>query len=143
MKTLVILLSLMLAAPAQAATTVPAPQNTVTSSKQTIDQKKLTARKAVADKKLSTAKKASLDGKSSAKKQPVGTVTFKSSMHCENCVKKLTDNLAYSKGVKDLDISLEKNKITVTYDAAKTSEETLAGIIRKLGYEAVCEQPGK
>ena len=142
MKTLVILLSLMLAAPAQAATTVPAPQNTVTSSKQTIDQKKLTARKAVADKKLSTAKKASLD-KSSVKKQAVGTVTFKSSMHCENCVKKLTDNLAYSKGVKDLDISLEKNKITVTYDAAKTSEETLAGIIRKLGYEAVCEQPGK
>ena len=142
MKTLIILLSLMLAAPAQAATTVPAPQNTVTSSKQTIDQKKLTARKAVVDKKLSTAKKASLD-KSSVKKQAVGTVTFKSSMHCENCVKKLTDNLAYSKGVKDLDISLEKNKITVTYDAAKTSEETLAGIIRKLGYEAVCEQPGK
>lgn len=142
MKTLVILLSLMMAAPAQAATTVPAPQNTVTSSKQTIDQKKLTARKAVVDKKLSTAKKASLD-KSSVKKQAVGTVTFKSSMHCENCVKKLTDNLAYSKGVKDLDISLEKNKITVTYDAAKTSEETLAGIIRKLGYEAVCEQPGK
>ena len=142
MKTLVILLSLMLAAPAQAATTVPAPQNTVTSSKQTIDQKKITARKAVVDKKLSTARKASLD-KSSVKKQAVGTVTFKSSMHCENCVKKLTDNLAYSKGVKDLDISLEKNKITVTYDAAKTSEETLAGIIRKLGYEAVCEQPGK
>ena len=107
MKTIVILLSLMLAAPVYAGTTLPSETAAV------------------------------------APKKDIRTVTFKSSMHCENCVKKLTDNLAYAKGVKDLKISLEQNTITVTYDATKTSEETLAGLIKKLGYSAVCEQPAK
>lgn len=71
-----------------------------------------------------------------AAKKDIRVVRFKTSMHCENCVKKLTENIAYAKGVKDLEISLEKNCITVTYDAAKTNEETLAAIIRKLGYTA-------
>ena len=112
MKTLTILLSLMLAAPAHAAavrTLAASPAETT----------------------------------AAAPKKDIRTVTFKSSMHCENCKKKLTENLSFAKGVKDLKISLEENKITVTYDAAKTSEETLASIIRKLGYTAVCEQPAK
>lgn len=76
-----------------------------------------------------------------APKKDIRTVRFQTSMHCENCVKKITDNLAFAKGVKDLKISLEENTVTVTYDAAKTSQETLAAIIRKLGYKAVCQQP--
>ena len=116
MKTLVILLSLLLAAPAHTDAARSLPENTVTAQKKTVDQKK--------DK---------------AARKNVSTVTFKSSMHCENCVKKLTDNLAYAKGVKDLDISLEENTITVKYDASKTSEEALAAIIKKLGYNAVSQ----
>ena len=177
MKTLVLLLSLMLAAPAHAS--IPVTQNTVTAQKKTADTKKTavkasdvskavsaqtavadrtaaeaavaenTATKAEAVQKTGTAKKAEL-GNAAAKKtnaaakaKDIRTVTFKSSMHCKNCVKKLTDNLAYAKGVKDLDISLEKNTVTVTYDASKTDEETLAAIIKKLGYTAVCEQPAE
>lgn len=120
MKILVILLSLLLAAPVHAANS-PAGRYEATTQKQAADK---------ADKKEKAGKDA--DGK----KKRLITVTFDSSMHCENCVKKLTDNLAYAKGVKDLKISLETNTITVTYDAAKTDEETLAGIIRKLGYTA-------
>ena len=117
MKTLVILLSLLLAAPVHAANSP-------------VGRYEATTQKQAADKKEKAGKDA--DGK----KKRLITVTFDSSMHCENCVKKLTDNLAYAKGVKDLKISLETNTITVTYDAAKTDEETLAGIIRKLGYTA-------
>ena len=110
MKAIVILLSLMLAAPAHAATAcilTASPAGTTVS----------------------------------APKKEMRTVTFKSSMHCQNCVKKITDNVSFAKGVKDLKIDLKENTITVTYDTSKTDQETLAGIIKKLGYTAVCEQP--
>lgn len=67
----------------------------------------------------------------------IKTVTFKSNLHCENCVKKVVENISFVKGVKDLDVSLEKQEITVKYDAAKTDVETLAKEIKALGYKAV------
>ena len=36
-----------------------------------------------------------------AKKAATKTVTFNVSMHCKNCVKKINDNVAFEKGVKD------------------------------------------
>lgn len=69
-------------------------------------------------------------------KAAVQTVCFESDIDCENCVKKVQANIAYVKGVKKLDVSLKDHTITVGYDPAKTSEETLAGEIRKLGYTA-------
>lgn len=66
----------------------------------------------------------------------IKTVTFNTHMHCENCVKKVIENISFLKGVKDLDVSLEKQQITVKYDAAKTDEKTLGGEIVKLGYPA-------
>lgn len=69
-------------------------------------------------------------------KKDIRTVVFATNMSCGNCVKKIKENLSFAKGVKDLDVSLEKQQITVTYDAAKTSEAELAKIINKLGYKA-------
>ncbi|MCF0175546.1 MAG: heavy-metal-associated domain-containing protein [Bacteroidales bacterium] len=69
-------------------------------------------------------------------KGEVKTVVFKSSLHCKNCMQKVQENLAFEKGVKGLEISLEKNTIKLTYDPKKTSEEKLAAAIRKLGYKA-------
>lgn len=65
------------------------------------------------------------------------TVVFVSNMHCENCVKKVTDNISFEKGVKDLDVNLEKNTIKVTFDSSKNTKEKLAAAIKKLGYNAV------
>ena len=65
------------------------------------------------------------------------TVIFKSNLHCENCVKKVVENISYVKGVKDLVVSLENQTITITYDAAKTDPVKLAVEIKKLGYAAV------
>ena len=71
------------------------------------------------------------------------TVTFKTTIHCKNCVKKVNDNISFEKGVKDLKVSLEDKLVTVTYDPAKTDEATLAKAIEKLGYKAEKTEPQK
>ncbi len=68
------------------------------------------------------------------KKGEVKEVTFNVHLHCENCVKKVQENIAFEKGVKDLDVSLENQTVAIKYDAAKTSEATLKAAIEKLGY---------
>ena len=62
-------------------------------------------------------------------------VTFSVHLHCANCVKKVQENIAFEKGVKDLHVCLEDQAVTVKYDPAKTSEETLKAAIEKLGYK--------
>ena len=70
-----------------------------------------------------------------SKKKKTETVTFTVGMHCKNCVKKVTDNISFEKGVKDLKVSLEDKTVTITYDPAKTNPETLKKAIEKLGYK--------
>lgn len=69
------------------------------------------------------------------KEKKTQTVTFKTTMHCDNCVRKVTENLSFLRGVKDLKISLDEKTVTITYDPARTNEQALAEAIRKLGYE--------
>ena len=64
------------------------------------------------------------------------TVTFKVSMHCKNCVEKITDNISFLRGVEDLKVSLDQKTVTITYNPAKTDEDTLQKAIEKLGYTA-------
>lgn len=64
------------------------------------------------------------------------TVTFCTNLRCHNCVKKVNENIAFEKGVKDLKVSLDTQTITVTFDPAKTSVEALSKAISKLGYAA-------
>ena len=69
------------------------------------------------------------------KVKEVKEVTFSVHLHCENCVKKVQENISFEKGVKGLDICQGHQTVTVKYDPAKTSEETLKAAIEKLGYE--------
>ena len=68
------------------------------------------------------------------KVKEVKEVTFSVHLHCENCVKKVQENIAFEKGVKGLDVCQGHQTVTVKYDPAKTSEETLKAAIEKLGY---------
>ncbi len=68
------------------------------------------------------------------KKGELKDVTFNVHLHCEDCVKKVQENIAFERGVKDLDVSLDDQTVAIKYDAAKTSEETLKKAIEKLGY---------
>ncbi len=68
------------------------------------------------------------------KKGEVKEVIFNVHLHCANCVKKVEENIAFEKGVKGLDVSLENQTVAIKYDAAKTSEAILKAAIEKLGY---------
>jgi len=70
-------------------------------------------------------------------KKELKTVVFQSDIHCKNCVTKVTENISYLKGVKDLQVSLEDHTITVTFDPKKISENTIMSEIRKLGFTAI------
>ena len=72
--------------------------------------------------------------KPSRKKGEVKEVTFLVHLHCENCVKKVQENIAFEKGVKDLKVSLEDQTVAIKYDASKTSEAALKTAIETLGY---------
>ena len=62
-------------------------------------------------------------------------VVFDVHLHCINCVKKVQENISFEKGVKGLDVCLDHQTVTVKYDPARTSEETLKAAIEKLGYK--------
>ena len=75
------------------------------------------------------------DNKPSKKKKgEIKEVTFVVEIDCENCAKKIRENVSFEKGVKDLKVTLEDRTVALKYDAAKTSEETLKASIEELGY---------
>lgn len=69
-------------------------------------------------------------------KAEVKEVTYQTNLHCEKCVQKISENVSFEKGVKDLTIDVQKKTVTIKYDVAKTDAEKLAAAIRKLGYKA-------
>lgn len=77
-----------------------------------------------------------------APKKDIRTVVFDTHLHCEQCVKKVEENLSFEKGVKALEVSLKEQKITVSYDASRTTEEKLVEAIKKLGYKASVRKEG-
>lgn len=74
------------------------------------------------------------DKKPAKKKKEIKEVTFIVAIDCENCVKKVQENVAFEKGVKDLKVSLEDQTVFLKYDASKTSENVLKEAIEELGY---------
>lgn len=71
---------------------------------------------------------------SKKKKAEIRDVVFSVHLHCESCVKKVQENIAFERGVKDLHVCLEDQTVAIKYDAAKTSEAVLKAAIEKLGY---------
>ncbi|MEA4984808.1 MAG: heavy metal-associated domain-containing protein [Paludibacter sp.] len=68
------------------------------------------------------------------------TVIFNVAMDCHSCQQKIEKNIAFEKGVKALDVSLQKQTVQITYDTRKTTVEKLQEAIKKLGYEAIVQQ---
>lgn len=56
-------------------------------------------------------------------------------MVCENCEAKVIKNIRFEKGVKDIKTDVEKQTVTITYDAEKTNPKKLAGGFAKFKYE--------
>ncbi len=63
-------------------------------------------------------------------------VTTLPQMHCSGCEDKIKGNLRFEKGVKQIECSIEEQRITITYDADKTNSEKIIQSFGKFGYKA-------
>ena len=67
----------------------------------------------------------------------IRTAVFKvAQMKCENCVRKINNNIRFEKGLKDFHTDLKTKTVTITYDADKTNVEKLKKGFQKFHYEA-------
>ncbi len=79
----------------------------------------------------------------SAKELKTVIFTTTPQMHCNACEVRIKNNLKYEKGVKSIETNVEEQKVTVTYDADKTSEEKLQKAFEKFKYTARIVEPGE
>ena len=67
----------------------------------------------------------------------IRTAVFKvSQMHCENCERKVKNNIKFEKGVKEFSTDLKTKTVSITYDAEKTTVDKLKADFKKFNYEA-------
>ena len=57
----------------------------------------------------------------------IKTVVLKTQpeMHCENCEKKIKDNIRFEKGIKSIKTNLDDKTVTIEYDADKTNVQNI------------------
>ncbi len=80
----------------------------------------------------------------SAKDIKTVVVTTTPKMHCESCENKIKGNMRFEKGIKRIETNIEKQAVTMEYDADKTTVENLLKGFEKFGYKAeVVETPQK
>ncbi len=74
----------------------------------------------------------------------IKTVVFTTlpQMHCENCENKIKGNLRFEKGIKQITTSVPDQKVTIEYDAAKTTPENIIKGFAKIGYTATIVTDG-
>ena len=67
---------------------------------------------------------------SAAMAKDIRTAVFKvAQMKCENCVRKINNNIRFEKGLKDFHTDLKTKTVTITYDADKTNVEKLKKLL--------------
>lgn len=62
-------------------------------------------------------------------------------IECQNCVKRIKDNLRFEKGVKAINPDMNANLVTIQYDGGKTNPEKLQKALAKIGYKATVVVP--
>lgn len=70
-------------------------------------------------------------------------VVLSCNLHCQGCCDKIMKNIAYEKGVKDLQFDLKNKTVTLTFDTRKTDLPTLLKAFEKLGKPAKPIAPKK
>ena len=60
------------------------------------------------------------------------TAVFHVEISCDNCVKRIQDNIAFEKGLKDMRINKEQQTVTLTWDPAKTDTVQLKTAFAKI-----------
>ena len=60
------------------------------------------------------------------------TVVFDVDIHCQGCITKIEKNIAFERGVKDMECSLDDRTVTIVFDPSKTSVEQLQAAFTKI-----------
>ena len=66
------------------------------------------------------------------KKKQMETAVFHVEIHCDACVKKIQDNIAFEKGLKDMTIDKRTETVTLTWDPQETDTTTLKTAFEKI-----------
>lgn len=69
------------------------------------------------------------------------TVRLYCELHCQACCDKVMKNIAFEKGVKDIQFDMKEQAVIVTYDANKTDVPTLQKAFAKMGKPATTTKP--
>jgi copper chaperone CopZ len=77
------------------------------------------------------------------KSNEVKTITFNVAMDCQGCVDKVTKNISFEKGVKDLKTDLKAQQVTIKYRSDKTNIEKLTAAFKKIGYDVTVAKEGE
>ncbi|MBQ5899266.1 MAG: cation transporter [Alistipes sp.] len=64
------------------------------------------------------------------------TTVFMTDVDCETCAKKIDNSIPFQKGVKEVKVDVSSRKVTVTYDATKSSDEALIKAFKKIKINA-------
>ena len=67
--------------------------------------------------------------------------TTEPEIECQNCVKRIKDNLRFEKGVKAINPDLNTKLVAIQYDSDKTNPENLIKAFAKIKYKATIVEP--
>ncbi|WP_417016042.1 cation transporter [Alistipes sp.] len=71
------------------------------------------------------------------------TTVFTADVDCDHCVQKIMNNVpSLGKGIKDVQVSLEKKEVTVVYDASKNNDENIVKGLASLKVKAEVKKSG-
>jgi copper chaperone CopZ len=63
-------------------------------------------------------------------------LTTNPEMHCNNCEKKIKENIRFEKGIKSIKTNLKDKTVTIEYDADKTTVDNIIKGFKKIKYQA-------
>ncbi len=71
-----------------------------------------------------------------AAKGDIRTVIYTTTpqMHCEGCEQKIKGSVRFVRGVKSITTDVQNQRVTITYDAEKTTPEKIEEAFSKVGY---------
>ncbi|MCC8019704.1 MAG: heavy-metal-associated domain-containing protein [Rikenellaceae bacterium] len=74
-------------------------------------------------------------------KKNTETVVYDVNVHCHNCKAIIERHIPFERGIKDMDVDLDGQRVTVKYDPRKNDPDAIAEAIRQLGYTCTVAEP--
>ncbi|MBQ5663304.1 MAG: cation transporter [Bacteroidaceae bacterium] len=67
----------------------------------------------------------------------IDTVVFTTDLDCHHCAQKVLNTIPYEKGIKDVQVDVPTKTVTVKFDAAKNSIESLTKAFESIKVKVV------